>query len=240
MEENGKLDTLQVVELAEGVAIRLRIAGPLPRAGAYGVDLLIRMGLLTLVRTVLALAGMAVGMKVASGLGMLVWFLLDWLYPVVFEAGRRGATPGKRLVGLRVVQATGSPITIGQAVVRNFLRFIDSMPLFTYAFGIASCLASKRFQRLGDLAAGTVVIYDRVPPLPLVAAPPPIAAVPLPVGLTADETRALALFRERAGLWSEARRVEIADHAAVLSGATGLAGVSRLMAMAHWVQEKRE
>lgn len=202
--------------------------------------MLIRLGLLTLGRTLLTLAGLAVGMRVASGLTLLVWFLLDWLYPVVFEAGRRGATPGKRLVGLRVVQATGSPITIGQAVVRNFLRFIDSMPYFTYAFGITSCLASKRFQRLGDLAAGTVVIYDRVPALPQVAAPPPIAAVPLPVGLTADETRALALFRERAGLWSEGRRVEIADHASVLSGATGLAGVSRLMAMAHWVQEKRE
>jgi hypothetical protein len=60
------------------------------------------------------------------------------------------------------------------------------------------------------------------------------------MGLTADETRALALFRERAGLWSEARRVEIADHASVLTGTTGPAGVNRLMAMAHWVQEKRE
>ena len=240
MEETGKLDTLQAVELAEGMEIRLRIAGPLPRAGAYIVDLLIRLGVLILGGILLSLAGLAIGVRVASGLTLLVWFLMDWLYPVVFEAGRRGATPGKRLVGLRVVQATGSPITIGQAVVRNFLRFIDGMPLFTYAFGMASCLASRRFQRLGDLAAGTVVIYDRVPPLPVVAAPPPIAPVPLPVGLTADETRALALFRERAGLWSEGRRVEIADQAAVLSGATGLAGVSRLMAMAHWVQEKRE
>ena len=61
------------------------------------------------------------------------------------------------------MQATGSPITFGQAVVRNFLRFIDGMPFFTYAFGLASCLATKRFQRSGDLAAGTVVIYDRAP-----------------------------------------------------------------------------
>jgi uncharacterized RDD family membrane protein YckC len=240
MEETEKLDTLQSVELAEGVEIRLRIAGPLPRAGAYFIDMLIRVALMVAGVILLSLAGLAIGFKVAKGLNLLAWFLLDWLYPVVFEAGKRGATPGKRLAGLRVVQATGSPITLGQAVVRNFLRFIDGMPLFTYGFGMASCLASKRFQRLGDLAAGTVVIYDRIPPLPVMAAPPPMAPVPLPVGLTADETRALAMFRERAGLWSEARRVEIADQAAVLSGTTGTAGVSRLMAMAHWVQEKRE
>lgn len=240
MAETEKLDTLQAVELADGVEIRLRSAGPMPRAGAYLIDLLIRLAVLILGGIVLSLAGFAIGGKVASGLMLLVWFLLDWLYPVFFEAGKRGATPGKRMAGLRVVQATGSPITPGQAVVRNFLRFIDGMPLFTYAFGMASCLASKRFQRLGDLAAGTVVIYDRVAPLPVIAAPPPMAPVPLPVGLTADETRALALFRERAGLWSEARRVEIADQASVLTGVTGPAGVGRLMAMAHWVQEKRE
>lgn len=234
------LDTLQSVELAEGVEIRLRIAGPLLRAGAYFIDLLIRLAVLIVGGILISLAGVAIGATIAKGLTLLVWFLLDWLYPVIFEAGQRGATPGKRLAGLRVVQATGSPITLGQAVVRNFLRFIDGMPLFTYAFGLTSCLASKRFQRLGDLAAGTVVIYDRMPPQPVMAAPPPITPVPLPVGLTADETRALALFRERAGLWAEGRRVEIADHASVLTGTTGPAGVSRLMAMAHWVQEKRE
>jgi uncharacterized RDD family membrane protein YckC len=240
MADSEKLDTLQSVELAEGVEIRLRMAGPLPRAGAYVIDFLIRVAVLMVASILMVFGGIAVGGQVAGGLMLLVWFLLDWLYPVVFEAGKRGATPGKRAVGLRVVQATGSPITFGQAVIRNFLRFVDGMPLFTYAFGMTSCLATKRFQRLGDLAAGTVVIYDRIPGCPASAAPPPIAAVPLPVGLSADETRALTLFRERAGLWSEGRRVEIADQASVLTGATGLPGVTRLMAMAHWVQEKRD
>lgn len=239
MAETDKLDTLQAVELAEGIEIRLRMAGPVLRAGAYLIDFLIRAAVLLGGAILLSLAGIAVGGQVAGGVILLSWFLLDWIYPVVFEAGRRGATPGKRALGLRVVQATGSPITLGQAVVRNFLRFIDGMPMFTYCFGLTSCLATKRFQRLGDLAAGTVVIYDRIPAPPVMAAPPPMAAVPLPVGLTADETRALALFRERAGLWSDGRRAEIADEASVLSGATGEAGVSRLMAMAHWVQEKR-
>jgi uncharacterized RDD family membrane protein YckC len=240
MKDADRLDTLQSVELAEGVEIRLRMAGPLPRAGAYVIDLLIRTAVLFVGGIVISISGIAIGANVSGGLMLLSWFLLDWLYPVYFESGKRGATPGKRAAGLRVVQATGSPITVGQAVVRNFLRFIDGMPFFTYGFGVASCLATKRFQRLGDLAAGTVVIYDRLQAQPLTAAPPPIAPVPLPVGLTADETRSLALFRERAGLWSEGRRAEIADQASVLTGKTGAEGVSRLMAMAHWVQQKRE
>ncbi|MGD7651906.1 MAG: RDD family protein [Verrucomicrobiales bacterium] len=240
MREREKLDTLQSVELAEGVEIRLRMAGPELRAGAYLIDLLIRIFVMIVALVLFSISGSAIGGKVAGGLMLLVWFLLDWIYPVVFEAGRRGATPGKRAMNLRVVQATGSPITWGQAVVRNFLRFIDGMPLFTYVFGMASCLATKRFQRLGDLAAGTVVIYDRMAVEVPQQGPPPIEPVPLPVGISADETRALVLFRERAGSWTESRRVEIADQASALSGFTGPKGASRLMAMAHWVQEKRD
>jgi hypothetical protein len=129
---------------------------------------------------------------------------------------------------------------MGQAVIRNFLRFIDGMPMFTYVIGLTSCLATKRFQRLGDLAAGTVVIYSKPQVMPVMAAPPPVAPIAPPVGLTANEVRALSSFRERAGLWSEGRRVEIADQAEPLTGSTGVAGVSRLMAMAHWLQERRD
>ena len=234
-----KLDTLQAVELAEGVEIRLRIAGPMLRAAAYAIDLLIRIGVVIVAGIGMGFAGMAIGDRVAQGLMLLIWFFLAWWYPVLFEAGKRGATPGKRAMGLRVVQPSGAPITLGQSIVRNFLRFIDGMPAITYGFGLASCMATKRFQRLGDLAAGTVVIYERIPPEPSIAAPPPMGAHRPPVALTADEVRALGMFRDRAGLWSEARRCEIADHAAVLSGAKGSAGVGRLMSMAHWLQEKR-
>lgn len=240
MAETAMLDTLQSVELADGVEIRLRMAGPLPRAGAYLIDLIIRSAISTTITVIVAFSGIAVGGQVAMGLLLLFWFLMDWLYPVFFEAGKRGATPGKRIVGLRVVQASGSPVTIGQAVIRNFLRFIDGMPLFTYVFGLTSCLATKRFQRLGDLAAGTVVIYSKPQVMPVMAAPPPVAPVPPPVGLTVDEVRALSSFRERAGLWSEGRRAEIADQAAVLTNHTGAQGVGRLMAMAHWLQDRRD
>jgi uncharacterized RDD family membrane protein YckC len=237
---DDKLDTLQAVELAEGVVIRLRVAGPLLRAGAYLIDGVIRGAVTAVVALAVMASGLVVGDRVGFGLLALFGFVMEWFYPMVFEAGRRGATPGKRLLGLRVVQVTGSPVSWGQAFVRNILRWVDAMPGLTYGFGLASCLATQRFQRLGDLAAGTVVIYDREPILPRLAAPPPIAAVALPVGLTADETGALVSFRERAGLWQAWRREEIAAKAEALSGAQGPEGVSRLMAMAHWVQEKRQ
>jgi len=234
------LDTLQPVELAEGVEIRLRVAGPLLRIGAYLIDLAIRVFLFLLLSILYAISGIALGGNVVIGLVLLTWFVLDWFYPIFFEAGKRGATPGKMVAGLRVVQLSGTPITLGQAVVRNFMRFIDGLPMFNYLVGLSSCFATRRFQRLGDLAAGTVVIYQRPPKQPLIAAPPPIKAMPPPVGLSGDEIRALGAFRERAGLWSEARRHEIANQAATLSGANGAVGASRLMAIAHWLGEKRQ
>ena len=233
------LDTLQPVELAEGVEIRLRVAGPLLRILAFLIDLVIRLLILLVLSIIYGISGLALGGQVVTGLMLLTWFVVDWLYPVFFEAGKHGATPGKRMVGLRVVQLSGTPITFGQSVVRNFMRFVDGLPTFNYIVGLVACFSTRRFQRLGDLAAGTVVVYHRAPKQPVVAVPPPVRPLPLPVGLSGDEARALSAFRDRAGLWPEARRIEIADQAQGLSGAGGAEGATRLMAMAQWIREKR-
>jgi uncharacterized RDD family membrane protein YckC len=251
MEDNAlRIDTLQAIELAEGVEVRLRIAGPLPRGMALAIDMIIQGGILIVGGIVLALVGMGIGFEVATGVFLLAWFFMRWWYPVFFEASKRGATPGKRVLGLRVVQTSGAPITFGQAILRNFLRWIDEMPLWpmawtggmpwpTMAFGLAACMATRRFQRLGDLAAGTVVIYDRVLPEPAIPAPPPMEAARPAVALRPEEVRAVVAFRERSGLWSEGRRAEIADHAKELTGSDGQKGVTRIMAIAHWLQERR-
>ena len=251
MEETaGRIDTLQAIELAEGVEVRLRIAGPLQRGVALGIDWGIQVAGMIVVGICLTIAGIGIGFTVATGLGMLAWFITWWWYPVFFEASKWGATPGKKMMGLRVVQTSGAPATFSQALVRNFLRMADAMPMLpaawlgglplpTMGFGLATCLATRRFQRLGDLAAGTVVIYDKVIPEPSVPAPPPMDVARPAVALRPEEVRAVVAFRERAGLWSEGRRAEIADHASELSGSTGGSGVSRIMAMAHWLQEKR-
>lgn len=245
-----RIDTSQAIELAEGVEVRLRIAGPLPRGIALGIDMLLQGLILIVGGFVMVLAGFGIGFEVAAGVFLLAWFFMRWWYPVFFEASKRGATPGKRMLGLRVVQTSGAPITFGQSILRNFLRWIDEMPLWpavwtggmyvpTMAFGLAACMATKRFQRLGDLAAGTVVIYDRVLPEPAVPAPPPMESARPALTLRPEEVRAVVAFRERAGLWSEGRRAEIADHAKELTGSGGPKGVARIMAMAHWLQERR-
>ena len=247
MEPAGtRLDTLQAIELAEGVEVRLRIAGPLLRGGALALDLVIQWAVILVVSFILMLTGLMVGSLTSVGLMSLLWFFVWWWYPVFFEWGKWGATPGKKIVGLRVVQTSGSPISFAQAVLRNFLRYADGMPFLgfgfaglpTFGFALATVVATRRFQRLGDLAAGTVVIYDRLAPEPEVPAPPPIQSVAPAVALRPEEARALAAFRDRAGLWSEGRREEIADHAKELSGSRGPAGVSRLMAMAHWIKDR--
>ena len=248
MEELGsRLDTLQAIELAEGVEVRLRIAGPLLRGGALALDLVIQWAFIIVVSIIFGMTGVVVGDMTSAGLISLAWFFIWWWYPVFFEAGKWGATPGKKIVGLRVVQTSGSPITFSQSVLRNFLRYADGMPFLgggimgipTFGFAIASSVSTKRFQRLGDLAAGTVVVYDKLPPEPVVPAPPPMESIQPAVALRPEEVRALSSFRDRAGLWSDGRREEIADHARELSGSKGAAGVSRLMAIAHWLQERR-
>lgn len=234
-----KLDTLQSIELAEGVEIRLRIAGPILRIFAWILDIFIigfTMGILALI---MGMVGFVVGGQVTQGVMMLVAFVLTWWYPVICEVSRWGATIGKKICGLRVMQPSGAPITWSQAIVRNFLRVVDINPPFWGILGMASCLSTRRFQRLGDLAAGTVVVYERSEIVPESSGPPPLQAHRPMVALRPEESRAIVTFRERSVFWSDARRIEIADHLQVLTGKTGAAGVTSLAAMAHWLQEKR-
>jgi uncharacterized RDD family membrane protein YckC len=236
-----RLDTLQAVELAEGVEVQLRTAGPLPRVLAYGLDVLICGTVLTMAGFFFTITGIVIGQRVGMGLLLLASFLVSWWYPVWFEAGKRGATPGKMALGLRVVQTTGVPITFGQAVLRNFLRFVDMQPMPAYAVGMVACLSTRRFQRLGDLAAGTLVVYERRPANPAPPAVPHLGATERPpVALRPEEARALIGYRERARDWSEARRREMASHLGVLTGEPGSkSAVARLIGMAQWLQDER-
>jgi len=233
-----RLDTLQSNELAEGVEIHLRIAGPYVRVLAYLMDLLIRIGVLIAAGMLLMFAGFIFGFQVAAGLNLLLTFFVMFFYYIIFEAGKRGASPGKRVMGLRVVDTSGAPISFGQSFIRNMLRFADGMPLFSYGFGLLSTLMTQRFQRLGDLLANTVVVYDRLPKMQMASLPPVLEIRAPSVPLTREEQAAILGFRERGGMWSEARRVELADHARELTGATGELGMTRLLGVAHWLGEK--
>lgn len=234
-----RLDTLQSIELAEGVEIQLRTAGPYVRVLAYLIDLLIRAGICLVAYLLLVFVGMIIGFSVAHGLNMLVMFFVMFFYYIIFESGKRGASPGKRVMGLRVVDTSGAPISWGQAFIRNMLRFADGMPIFTYGFGLFTALMTKRFQRLGDLLANTVVVYDRLPHTQFSALPPAMSSVAPSVPLTREDQAAILGFKERGGMWSEARRIELADHAKELSGADGVKGMTSLLGIAQWLSDKR-
>lgn len=224
------LDTLRSIPTPEGFELTLRLAGPVPRALAFVIDLLIRAAAFSIIAMVLAQLKGA-----GTGLLLITAFLLEWFYPVVCEVWWGGATPGKRAFSLVVLNDNGTPVTFGASVTRNLLRAVDFLPLF-YAFGLISMLVSRDFKRLGDLAAGTIVVYrDK----PAVRAPLPDAPAAVPrAALTLAEKRAVMDFAERYATLTPARADELAEHAAPLTrGSPQPAQV--LLGIAHFQRGKR-
>jgi uncharacterized RDD family membrane protein YckC len=224
------IDTCLAQETPEGVELTLTPAGPLARGLAWAVDLALR-----------AVVYVAGGIGLASlgafgmGIGLVLAFLLEWGYPVWFEY-RSGATPGKRALGLCVVADDGAPLTLGAAVLRNLVRFVDFLPA-GYLFGLSACLISGRFQRLGDIAAGTLVIYaERNVTRKLADAVP---ARPPFVPLSLDEQRAIVAFAERARGWSEERREELAAHTGPCTRGRPDERVRQLLGFARWIAGER-
>ncbi len=86
-------------------------------------------------------------------------FLLYWAYYIVFELVWGGQSPGKRLVGLRVIRIDGAPAAPGQIVIRNVMRLVDLFPGF-YVTGLVTMFVNHQSRRLGDLAAGTLVVRE--------------------------------------------------------------------------------
>jgi uncharacterized RDD family membrane protein YckC len=196
------LDTRYQVETPEGIDLPLRPAGLMVRALAFAIDLGLRGLIVGLLFIVLAFLG-----KLGAGLGSILLFVVSWWYMVLFEVLNQGRSPGKQWMGLRVVQDDGTPIGWSASLLRNLLRFVDMLP-FGYFLGAISCLQHPTFKRLGDLAAGTLVIYREQalarPQLPAVQPRRPAFA------LTLTEQRAILGFAERQGELSAARVKELA------------------------------
>jgi len=200
--QSEPLDTRYRVETPEGIDLILRPASLVPRALAFSIDLAIRGLLVGVMFTVLALLG-----QFGMGLGAILMFLVTWWYMVLFEVLNQGRSPGKQLLGLRVVHDDGTPIGWAASLTRNLLRFVDILP-FGYTLGVLSCLNHPAFKRLGDLAAGTLVVYrDQPPERPQL---PEAAPQRAPFPLTLAEQRALLGFAERQAGLSGARSAELA------------------------------
>jgi uncharacterized RDD family membrane protein YckC len=230
----SRLDTRYAAETPEGIALWLRPAGVVPRFYAYLVDLLIRLVVYAVGSMVLARFG-----SFGGGLALLLLFLLEWLYPVVFELGPGAATPGKRMVGLAVVMDTGLPVTPAASLTRNLLRAADFLPSL-YAFGALAMLWRHDFKRLGDLAAGTLVVH-LAPSRPPRSAPPPAPARAPAVPLTASAQAAIVAWAGRVTRLTEARADELAEIAVPVVAPRAMHGdrVVALVGVAHWLLGRR-
>ncbi len=160
------------IETPELVAIEMPLAGIGSRFIALMVDYLIcGAGLLFLLLVfAVILPGILAFSKIsaqwASAIVILIVFLFQWGYFTLFEAFWNGRTPGKRVARIRVIQRSGRAIGLFESMARNLVRYVDQIPFF-YAVGVISMFATKQHQRLGDLAAGTLVVRDREEEAPL-------------------------------------------------------------------------
>jgi uncharacterized RDD family membrane protein YckC len=228
------LDTVVAAETPEGILLELRPAGLGARFCAFLLDWLIRL----MVAYVAAMAAAFMG-----GFGMAFWlllyFVLEWFYPVVFELSRSGATPGKSVMGLKVVMDDGLPVTPAASFTRNLLRVADFLP-FGFAAAIVSMLLRQDCKRLGDLAAATLVVHQPQRP-PKVRLDDVVPVAPVRTLAPSDQA-ALVALAARAPTLTMARLDELAALAAAVSGDGGKAGPNvtrRVLGVAQWAMGKR-
>ncbi|KPC53066.1 RDD family protein [Amantichitinum ursilacus] len=228
------LDPYYRITTPEGVELVLAPAGAPRRAQAWLLDFVVR----SLVHAVI---GVPVSMLLvggtAVGVNLIIGFVIGWFYPVFFEVTRHGATPGKRWAGLQVVSFDGTPVTLRASVLRNVLRAADMLPL-GYAAGLVSMFVDVRFRRLGDLAAGTLVVHR--PPAVVQRSAPTEAPIPLTIALGSAEQRLLIDLAERAPRLPPQRVLELSDLALPLTRRRGAEGWARLQAHVAWLRGGRE
>src|SRR5438270_2039033 len=202
-----------IISTPERVSFQYEIAGIGSRFLAQIIDSLI---ILVVLIAITILAGTLGGVFNSSELALLVEIILGFIllagYFLVSEAVWNGQTVGKRSARLRVVGDHGEPLSLGQATIRNLVRIVDFLPVF-YAIGMLTLFISGRGKRLGDFAAGTLVVRDRqrislydlsgtaASPTPAPAMPssiwaaPSATPAPAPVALAKPQTRDPGLRR---------------------------------------------
>ncbi len=261
------MDLNLVVETPEQIGIDFEIAGVGSRMMAAIIDTLV-MSLLLIIATVAPLVLIASSREAAetmvdnvarqehvfrgvSAVGLAIVFLSSfaviWGYYIVAELVTDGRSPGKRALGLRVVRVDGFPIGLAETVVRNLVRFIDFLPGI-YGIGLVSMMAGRKTQRLGDLAAGTIVIKERAgqekgafTALPTPDEHPPLPNTRVSAALTPAEMTLLTTYRHRVALLSPSVRAHLAAQIAPilrarLSDTSPLDDETWLWALAHEAQ----
>ncbi|HEX6022696.1 MAG TPA: RDD family protein [Solirubrobacter sp.] len=196
----------------EGVQLALPLAGIASRFMALMLDLLIIFSVAVILLMAALVTAEAIAAIIASAL-VLVFYIG---YFVLCEVAGGGRTVGMRAAGLRVVMDGGGPVGLRASLIRNLMLLIEGLPL-SYAPAIVSVLATKNNQRLGDLAAGTLVVRDIKAPRPQHFAPPPLPPIPPEryaswdvTAIGDNETAAVRAFLERRQQLDPNARAQIA------------------------------
>jgi len=240
-DSSTQIDSTIEVVTPENIAFQYQVAGPFRRLLAFSFDVFVQLLVIGIVYITLSifaasLLGMA-GVVVTGALIAVFGFVLGWFYGGLFETFWNGQTPGKWLVGIRVLTVQGRPINGMQAVLRNIFRFVDLMPAIfmlpdqipifpggsvipTCVLGLFVMTMNRRFQRVGDLVCGTMVVREEKSWLMGVAKLEDPRAVQLAEYLpptyevSRSLAKALATYVESRKFFSQPRRREIARHLA--------------------------
>lgn len=240
MNATEAIDLTARITTPENIQFEYRIAGPFRRLPALLLDFFIRVCFfLSLVIAVVCsgiLSNIPGGGAIIAVVLLVGYFLLDWFYGMFFESYWNGKTPGKWLTKIRVISVDGRPINLYQAALRNLLRTGDMAPMVslevfasdappmywipTFLVALICMTLTKRFQRLGDLAAGTMVIVDERAwaPSKVKLEDPRIASlsqfIPASFRMSGTMARAIALYAERRDRMPTPRRSELAGYLA--------------------------
>jgi uncharacterized RDD family membrane protein YckC len=228
------LDTVVAAETPEGIILELHPAGLPARFYAFLLDWLIRLVIMYGIALITRMLG-----TVGVGFWLVLLFALDWFYPVAFELGRSGATPGKKTFQLKVVMDNGLPVTPAASFARNLLRVADFFP-FAYGIAVVTMLLRQDCKRLGDLAAATLVVHESHPaPRVTLEKVEPVAPV---CSLAPQDQAALVALAARAPTLTGERLDELAALAAAVSGDSGRSGAAvtrRVLGVAQWLIGRR-
>ena len=237
---HAPVDTTISVITPENIAFDYQLAGPFRRLPAYLIDVVARWTVILVVGLMLLLFTAVLSINNLGSLAiaamLILYFVISWFYGTLCEAYFNGRTFGKWMCGIRTIGVAGEPITGTQALLRNLLRLADLLPMAaipsgdetiapiyaipTGMIGLLCCVGTRRMQRLGDLAAGTMVVVDERQFQPIAGKNDDPRVAPVSTFLPADYhvsssmARTLAVYAERRHYLTPARRNEIVRHLA--------------------------
>jgi len=162
----SKLNIIQL-KAPEGVSFPLILAGPIVRSMAWAIDLACISAISKIILFCYSIFNI-VAHDLAMAVNILLLFFISFFYAIILEWVYDGKTLGKKICGLQVIDADGLRLSLPQVIIRNLLRFVDALPMF-YMMGGLICLFSRHYKRLGDIAAGTLVVRNRKSEKPDVA-----------------------------------------------------------------------